>query len=277
MAQIKVLKIAANGDDLEHDGSADDLTMLSFTVDGGLVASSTGIDMNNGDISDLNDLSFTDPTTDGITRTDGTHAADDMMFEDAENSMDVGAAILFPVISDAVDEVDAFRLPVLAGVPSAAPADGGEGYQIWDSTNNHLYVWDGAAWDNQSVVDTAKNTCNAYTAATGNTFAIGDLAYVSAADEVSLADVSSSGAASRVVGMASTAAAPAATVEICDAGVVDGLSGLTAGSRYWANPAAAGGITTTVPVGTGNVLYMVGYAKSATAMHLQLDRRSRRA
>ena len=122
MAQVKLLKIASDGIPLEMDQTADDITLNSFTVQGGgPVLSGTGLDGNGQNVSDIGDLSFTDPTTDGITRTDGTHAADDIMFEDAENSMDVGAAVLFPVIADNADQVDAFRLPALAGTPTAAP------------------------------------------------------------------------------------------------------------------------------------------------------------
>ena len=275
MAQVKTLKINSTGLMEEIDIANDDITYASFTVNGGLVASSTGIDMNNGDISDTNDLSFTDPTTDGITRTDGTHAADDIMFQDVENVMAVGAAVLFPTITDVADSVDAFRLPALAGAPSASPSDGGEGYLVWDSTNNSLYAWDGAAWTNLSIVEEAERTCNEYTAGVG--FAVGQIAYISAADTVALADVSSSGAASRVIGMAGTVATATNPVKICSAGVVSGLSGLTAGSRYFADPSTAGGITTTVPVGAGNKIFQVGIAKSATEMHLQLDYLGRRA
>lgn len=275
MAQVKTLKINSNGLPEEIDTTSDDITFASFTVNGGAVLSSTGLDMNGTNISDSGDLSFTDPTTDGITRTDGTHAIDDAMFQDAENSMAAGAAVLFPTVADNADQLDAFRLPSLAGAPSATPTDGGEGYLVWDSSNDNLYAWDGAAWSNLSIVEEAKRTCNEFTAA--SITAVGEVVYISAANTVDLADVSTAGAASRVIGMAGTAAAAAAPINVCSDGVVSGLSGLIAGSRYFADPSTAGAITTTVPTGSGNKIIQIGYAKSATEMQLQVDYLGRRA
>jgi len=40
--------------------------------------------------------------------------------------------------------------------------------------------------------------------------------------------------------------------------------------------ATAGEITATVPTGTGNLIMQIGYAKSATELHLQLDTLGRR-
>lgn len=274
MAQVKTLKINSSGLPQEIDVTADDITFASFTVNGGPVLNAN-LDMNNGNISDVNDLSFTDPTTDGITNTNGTFAADDIMFDSHENVMEVGAAILFPVITDVADSVDALRIPALAGTPTATPTDGGEGYLVWDSTNDKLFAWTGTEWDDLSTVTAAERVCNSYTAAA--TLAAGDVVYISAADNVNKADVSSSGAASRPIGLALTAATATNPVDVCCNGIVSGLSGLTAGARYFADPAVAGGITSTVPVGAGNKLIQIGYAKSATELHLQIDYLGRRA
>lgn len=276
MAQVLLLKIDANGDHQEMDTASDDITLASYTVTGGGPVLNANLDMNGGNISDAGDLSFTDPTTDGITNTNGTFAADDIMFDNYENVMEATGAILFPGgITDAADEVDAFRLPALAGVPSATPADGGEGYLVWDSTNNHLYAWDGAAWDNLSTVDAAGKVCNSYTA--GEILAAVDMVYISAADTVSKVDASSAGAASQGIGFAEAGAAAAASVNVCSEGVLGGFTGLTAGSRYYADPGTAGGITTTTPVGSGNILLQAGFAKSATELHIQIQRLGRRA
>lgn len=277
MAQVKLLKIDTNGQPLEMDTSSDDITLASYTVTGGGPVLDSNLDMNNGTISDVDDLSFTDPSTDGITNTSGTHPADKIMFEDDENSMDVGSAVLFPVVADNADQLDAFRLPAIAGIPSATPSDGGEGYLVWDSTNNDLYAWDGTAWDNLNIVESAERVCNQYTVSEVGGVAIGDILYISAADTVSKADVSGLGAASRVIGMSSNAAADTGTSTVCDNGVVTGLSGLTAGARYFADPGTAGGYTTTVPAGSGNKIYQIGYGKSTTAMHLQIQYLGRRA
>jgi len=117
--------------------------------------------------------------------------------------------------------------------------------------------------------------CNGYTA--DEALAINDAVYISAADNVSKADVSGAGAASRVMGFAKTAASDTDPVDICSEGVHSNFSGLTAGARYFANPAVAGGITTTTPSGTGNTIVQVGYAKSATQLHIHIEQLGRRA
>jgi len=276
MAQVKLFKIDSDGVSVEHDGSADDVTFLSYTVTGGgPVLDGTGLDMNNQDISDIDNVSFNDSTTGTITITAGAFIQDDMMFQTRENIMTTAGAVLFPVVTDDADQLDAFRLPAIAGVPSATPADGGEGYLAWDSTNDDLYVWNGTAWDSLSTVDSAGKVCNEYTA--DEALAAVDALYISAADNVSKADVSAGGAASRVIGFAEASAIDTATVNVCSEGVLAGFTGLTAGARYFADPATAGAITTTTPVGTGNTIVQVGYAKSATELHIHIEQLGRRA
>lgn len=276
MAQIKLLKISSDGVPLEMDTVADDITLNSFTVQGGgPVLSPTGLDMNAQSVSDVLNLDFNNPATATIDQTAGALIVDDLMFQTKENAMAVGAAILFPVIADAVGEVDALRLPALAGTPTAAPADGGEGYLVWDSTNNYLFAWDGTQWVNQTTATDAGRVTNSYIA--DEALAAYDAVYISAADNVSKADVSGSGAPSRVIGLTKAAASDTAAVEVCSEGVLLGLAGLTAGARYFANPAVAGGMTTTTPVGSGNTIVQLGYAKSATAFHVHIEQMGRRA
>ena len=277
MAEIKVMKIDTDGVLIEHTGSADDLTMNQYTVDGGLVASATGINMNDTAISAASDLSFNDPTTDGITRTAGTVAADDLMVIDEQNTMTTAGGIAFPAISDAAGEVDAFKLPAISGAPTATPTVGGEGHMLWDSTGDSLYAWNGSSWQNLSIASESQRICVEYTNANAGAMAIGDAVYISAANSVDLADVSGGRAASRVVGIVSEPISAAATGKICSDGVVTGLTGLTAGARYYADPAGAGDITTTVPTGSGNSIVQIGYAKSTTEMHLQIAQLGRRS
>jgi hypothetical protein len=275
MAQVKLLKISSDGVPLEMDTAADDVTLNSFTVQGGGPAlSSTGLDMNNTDVVDVQDLGFNDPSTATIGQTAGALIVDDLMFQTKENTLTVGSAVLFPVITDVANSVDAFRLPALAGNPSATPTDGGEGYLVWDSTNDKLFAWNGTSWDDLSSVDSAQAVINVYTA--DEALSVGDFLYISAADNVSKVDASGSGAASRGMGFAVAAALDAASVGVQSEGVLGGFTGLTAGARYYANPGAAGGITTTVPVGSGNTVIQVGYAKSATALHIHIEQLGRR-
>jgi hypothetical protein len=68
------------------------------------------------------------------------------MAKDRDNVMTTGSSILFPTITDTNTQVDMLRVPVIAGAPTVAPLTSGEGYMVWDSTNNKLYVWSGSAW-----------------------------------------------------------------------------------------------------------------------------------
>lgn len=246
---VKTLYISSDGVPLEVDKTADVIEALGYEVN--------------------------DPSTDGIqTTSEGIVAFDDIMAEDLENTMALGASILFPTVTDVADNVDAFRLPTLAGAPTASPSDGGEGYPIWDSTNDKLYMWDGSSWKDLSISNEANSVCNQYTA--DEILAARDVLYISAADNVSKADCSAGGAPSRVVGLAQAAAADTANVVVCSEGLMSGFTGLTAGARYYQDPGIPGGITTTTPVGSGNTIVQVGYAKSTTELHIHIEQLGRR-
>lgn len=275
MAQVKLLKIAADGVPLEFDSASDDITLASFTVQGGgPVLGATGLDLNNQDVSDVNDLVFNDPTTGTINQTAGALIVDNIMAKERENLMTTAGGISFPVITDVAGQVDSFRLPALAGTPTATPTTGGEGHLVWDSTNNKLYAWDGVAWDDLSTVSEANSVVNMYTANVA--IAARDVVYISAADSVSpaLADNTS---ASYAMGLATAAALITAPVQVKSEGIMTGFAGLTAGSRYYLDATTPGAITASIPVGTGNTVVQVGYAKSATALHIHIEQMGRRA
>jgi hypothetical protein len=271
MSQVKLLKINSDGLPQEMDTAADEITLASFSVQGGgPVLSSTGLDMNNQDISDIKNVSFNNPAVDTING----YIVDDYMVESKENIMDVGASILFPLVSDSANELDAFRLPTIAGTPTQTPADGGEGYLIYDSTNDKLYAWTGSAWDDLSTVSAAERVSNQYTA--GEAISAGNVVYISAADTVMKA-IASSDPATRAIGVAQLPIANAAQGDITSDGVVDGFSGLVAGSRYYLSATVAGGVQTSAPTGAGHNIVNIGFAKSATKMQLQLHYVGKRA
>ena len=275
MAQVKLLKISSDGVPLEFDDAADDITLNSFTIQGGgPVLSGTGLDLNNQDVSDVKDLRFNDPTTGVINQTAGDVIVDDLMAKERENTMTTAGGVAFPVIADNAGEVDAFRLPALAGAPTATPTNGGEGHLVWDSTNNHLYAWDGAAWDNLSTVDSANSVINGYIA--DEALAANDALYISAADNVSkaLADNTSK---SYMIGFAKAAAADTDPVDVVSEGLLSGFAGLTAGSRYYLDDTTAGAITATIPSGSGKTIVQVGYAKNATNLQIHIEQLGRRA
>lgn len=275
MAQVKLLKIGSDGVPLEFSSASDDITLNSFTVQGGgPVLSGTGLDMNNQDISDIKNIDFNDPTTNTIEQTAGALIIDNIMAKERENLMTTAGGIAFPVITNVVGQVDAFRLPALAGIPSASPSNGGEGHLVWDSTNNQLYAWNGTVWDNLSVADSANQVLNPYTA--DEALAARDVLYISAADNVSKA-IADNTSASYAIGFAKAAAADTNPVEVVSEGVLTGFSGLTVGSRYFLDDTTAGAITTSAPSGSGKTVVQVGYAKSATALHIHIEQMGRRA
>lgn len=275
MAQIKLLKIASDGVPLEFNSASDEITLASFTVQGGgPVLSGTGLDMNNQDVSDIKNLDFNDPSVSTIEQTAGALIVDNIMAKERENLMSTAGGISFPVITDVAGEVDAFRLPALAGAPTATPSTGGEGHLVWDSTNDKLYAWTGSAWDDLSTVQAASKVINSYTA--DEALSARDVLYISAADNVSKA-LANNTSQSYAMGLAVASAADTASVEVQSEGVMTGFAGLTAGARYYLDATTAGAITSTIPTGTGNTVVQVGYAKSASALHIHIEQMGRRA
>lgn len=270
MAQIKLLKIGSLGLPEEFDSASDEITLGSFTITGGgPVLSATGLDLNNQDISDIDLISFNDPTAASIVLTGGTRKPDDLMFDSIDNVMETTGAILFPVITDVAGEVDAMRMPALAGAPTATPTVSGEGFMVWDSTGDRMYVWDGAAWKDQSIVEDAERLVNFYTVGAGGVTSR-DLLYISAADTVLKASASADATALPYIGFARTTEAAAASVAVVSEGLLDGFTGLTAAARYYMGT-TAGAITSTAPSGSGNHVVQVGVAKNTTNLHIRMQ------
>lgn len=275
MAQIKLLKIASDGVPLEFNSASDEITLASFTVQGGgPVLSGTGLDMNNQDVSDIKNLDFNDPSVSTIEQTAGALIVDNIMAKERENLMTTAGGISFPVVTDVAGQVDAFRLPALAGTPTATPSSGGEGHLVWDSTNDKLYAWTGSVWDDLSTVQAASKVINSYTA--DEALSARDVLYISAADNVSKA-LATNTSQSYAMGLAVASAADTAPVEVQSEGVMTGFTGLTAGARYYLDASTAGAITSTIPTGTGNTVVQIGYAKSTTALHIHIEQMGRRA
>lgn len=275
MSQKKLLFVSADGTPQEHNQATDDVTFLSYTVDTtGQTLSQTGLDMANTDISDVADVSFNDPSVNTINQTAGSLVIDDIMAKDRNNLMETVGAVLFPLVTNVAGEVDSFKIPHIAGAPTATPAFSSDaGYLVYDDTNNNLYVWDGAQWDNLNAVAEAEKIVNNYLAEVA--ILARDVVYISSADNVSPAIATAPGTA-YAIGLAKAAAAPAANVPVISEGIVSGFSGLTPGARYFLSAATAGEITATPPVGSGNVILLVGHAKSATELHIQIETLGRR-
>lgn len=272
MAQIKLLKIASDGVPLEFDSASDDITLNSFTA-GSVVMNASGLDLAAQDIVNLGNIDFDDPTTNFIEQSAGDLIIDDIMAKERQNSMTTAGGIAFPVISDTANEVDAFRLPALAGSPTATPTVSGEGHLLWDSSNDKLMAWNGSAWIDVASSGTATDVLNTYTAEVNITAR--DVVYISSADNVSPADADSV-ATSYAIGFANSTVSATNPVGVKTDGIMGGFSGLTAGARYYLSAGTAGTITATIPTGTGNTIVQCGYAKSATDLQIQLLQLGRR-
>lgn len=148
-------------------------------------------------------------------------------------------------------------------------------YPSVDGTAGQAITTDGGGILSFSTPGVAEKVCNSYTA--DEVLAASDALYISAADNVSKADTSGSGAPSRVMGFAQAAAADLASVNVCSEGVLGGFSAMTAGDRMYADPSTAGAITSTVPSSSGNTIVQVGYAKSATELHIHIEQHGRRS
>lgn len=268
MAAVRLLKISSGLP--TENATTDDLTFGSYTVNGGPVLG-VNLDMNNGNITDVNLLSFTDPTADGITQTAGLLVADNIMAKERSNTLTTAADILFPTISDSAGQVDALRLPSLAGVPTATPTASGSGFIVFDDTSNKIYVWDGSAWTNDiaATATSSQKTIDSTNFVADASVAIRDVVYISASGAVSPADASAE-ATARVVGFATNAAAPAAAVNVQMDGVLSGFTGLTVGSQYFLSE-TAGQVTTTPPTASGSVVVACGYGLTTTKLSILFD------
>ncbi len=248
MAIIKVLKIATDGVPLEQ-AAADDASFASYSV--------------------------ASPSTKGLVATASEIAFDNVVAKERTNVFTTAGDILFPVVTDTAGQVDAFRLPAIAGTPTATPTASGEGFVVWDSTNDLMYVHNGATWTNAfAAAASSAAIITSWTSA--STIATRDVVYISAADTVekAKADVV---ATSYAIGFAVAGTTVGLPISIQENGNMGGFSGLTAGSRYYLSGATAGAVTATIPSTTGYSIVQCGFAKSTTSMHIAFQELGRRA
>jgi hypothetical protein len=102
----------------------------------------------------------------------------------------------------------------------------------------------------------------------GEALSAGNLVYVNASGNVLKADASSE--AKEAVAFVTSAISNAATGTVYfGSGIITGLTGLTAGSRYFLSGTTPGAVTTTAPTGTGKIVQQVGRAISTTVLYFE--------
>lgn len=249
-----------------------EFTIQSSVGDIVLSPASLQVDASSANLL-INTITFVDPAVSTINQTIGNLVIDNIMATDRDNTMASTSSIYFQSITDSAGEVDSFKLPNLAGVPTASPAlDASGGWMVYDSTNKNLYIWDGTAWDNQSSVSSANSLDLTFVA--GENLAAGDAVYIDASGQAFKAD-NDSGGASEAIGFARSTVLAAASVDVRVAGKAGGLAGLTVGARYYIGE--SGAVTSTVPAASGEYIVQMGYAVSATEIVVQVLQLGRRA
>ena len=111
----------------------------------------------------------------------------------------------------------------------------------------------------------SKGLTETYTAATGNTFAQGEVGYLNSSGEMLKTDASALGTCDGILGMATAAISAGSPGAFMLLGLVTGLSGLTPGAVYYLSE-TAGAITATKPVSASAGVRKIGQAISATTL-----------
>lgn len=104
------------------------------------------------------------------------------------------------------------------------------------------------------------------------TAVLGEVMYSFGAGTLKKAKADAAGTAQALFLAASASTASAASGNFQSAGVLAGLSGLTAGSVYYLSAATAGAMTTTAPTTTGQFVTRLGTAISTTEFEIKIER-----
>ena len=103
----------------------------------------------------------------------------------------------------------------------------------------------------------------------GENLSSGDVCYLKNDGKMWKADADSASTASTLIGIATENISADATGTFLLRGKLT-TSGLTAGSTYYLST-TAGGLTTTPPSGSGDVIRIIGYALSSTVLYVSPD------
>lgn len=109
---------------------------------------------------------------------------------------------------------------------------------------------------------------DAITATAGEALAAGDMVYISNTGTILKADATTPAKAARGYVLAAVLNAAAATVYFDESN--SSLSALTPGATYYLS-GTAGGVTTAPPTTAGQIVQEVGFATSATSLHVNIQ------
>lgn len=160
-------------------------------------------------------------------------------------------------------------------IPTAIDASPIAGGVYMDTGSQKVFGYDGSTYFDVGGSGTATSVTSTYTAGAGG-IAQYDVVYVSANDTVLKGDANAF-VSSKIIGFAPAAITAAAQGGIQEDGVLAGvLTGATAGDAYFLGE-TPGTVSTARPTTSGAFVTLVGYAKNATDLHIQIQQIGRRA
>lgn len=188
----------------------------------------------------------------------------------AGDGLGFSAGVLSVNVDDATVEIATDILQVKADGINDTHIDFGTGVNqvnaadlpVIDSGNNFTGT------DVEAVLAELATQAGVVYTADGSGVSAGDAVFVSANDTVSTFSTITDN--ERVVGLALTAAAPAASVKVLqnDTVITGILVGAVAGDTYYWNGTS---LSTTIPPGGGSLVYKAGVAKNATDLHVEVE------
>lgn len=110
----------------------------------------------------------------------------------------------------------------------------------------------------------------AATAVAGEDLNAGDFIYIKSSDSKAYKAVWSSGG-NQAIGYVLNSFLSTATATYYEGGQNTSVTGLTSGTRYYGDKTTAGGVTLTVPSGTGVLAQLLGTSVSTTAIEVNIE------
>lgn len=161
------------------------------------------------------------------------------------------------------------------GIDWATQATDNKAWKASDLDATKIPIIDAGGYTSQTFVEGAVQELYGLIAQNGVSYTVGtggvtkgDLVYISGTNQVSRYSNTASG--QRVVGIALETKLSGETVKVLanDTVIKNVLSGATAGVTYYWNGSS---YVTSIPTGSGAYVYIAGYAKNTTDLHVEVD------